>query len=764
MSHQIAPRRGSPFVFKSMVRTCVQTCLVTLFLFTSTLWSVAEDSKEKSSQNIVPTNELLQMLEKIQNQWLKRNPGLWISDLYAYDIIWNEKLTGLRSPVKYERRIRKTPDKQYLVAENWSINPGDLTPFMSHWGHTGVKDWEQIHVKSGENQIFAAPTTGMITIWRFYPSFDQAWKAHSYSLTSLSAEELEPYSADKKYKKGKQFLSDVLLEEILDRDGLGVSLSKTWNFKDHFSRVSTKLRFQRRIRLNTNGLYSVFDTYHLGGEILLGNVIEETQDKFYSEIGPFLGLSKEIIIVQSGYKSWNKALFASPFNPKNLPYNHEKLCALPDGIRIIFPHKATLALVMKTKFNYFQDSDLTQKLRAGTSIRGSVMVSITKENAHTIILKIGGRMEKLLDAYFDMHPDFDGNFDPLRLLFGSIVRMRYEGGRGKRVLLEKRIDLNSDDEVRLLRHAMKHGMLLKGLGFGLRTAIYFIFHPNNEKPYEYFQAKIPEIDWDQAIIGTYHFRDNYLKIGSRPIAFRRGTEAIGDEWDILDNKTNQLITGYTFAIHSNQNKRAISRSRSRDLQLHGITSNSYNEDDFATLIDITRDASWTEKRLAAFKKKWQDCLQINLDLPAELRQNIIGHYARIGYRLIISIDELTSLYQDGTLEYLLKAETPLYQWCKKHKVLTQNFKRALRKENRFQLARTLYKMIKKGAPIHPLLEIMPKSKYKLEWVIENSARETLFRQQQGHAEMSRAQVKKWLWWEEKRMFEEIFVDVSLTAE
>ena len=725
---------------------------------------VAQETKAAPPES---SKEMRRMLESIQNQWMMKSPGSWISDLYSCDVVWETKMTDLHSPVKYSRRIRQTPDRNFLVAENWNIAPDDLPSFMRHWGQAEVADWDQFNFQKEKNRAFSVPQEGLICIWRFFPSFDQAWKTPPFSLGQLSDEELLPPSKKKRNKKVKQFFSDILLEEILDRNGLGLSLSKTWHFTDQFSRLTGQVQFQRRLRLNTNGLYSVFDTYHLGGEFLLGNVIEENSRHFYSEIGPFLGLSKEVIVIKSGFKSWSDALFSSPFNPKHLPYNEENLRRLPVGIRIVYPHEATLALVAKTNFNYFESSDLNQALRAGMSIKGSVMVSVTKSSKDKVILKVGGRLEKLFDAFFDMSPDFNGSLDPLRLLFGSIVKFRFEGGKGNRVFLEKEIDLNSDEEVVLLKAALKHGILLRGIGFGLKAAVYFIFHPNQERPQEYYEKKIPEINWDQALIGSYKVRDSYFKIGSRPVAYRRGTEIISDYWQVLDYQTSEQQSGYSFSIQSNSNRRGVNGTQNRELMLYGIINDAYPDDVFVTLLDITRDGNWSKKQLDHFQAGWETKLGLPLMIPPQVSEQIPGNYARIGFRLIVSLKALKALkelYKSGALNQTLSEDSELHTWLSHHKVLWIAMRRALKSDNRFLLARTIYKMVKKGAPLGPILNNLQGNQYQLEWIMEDNTRSLMLQQHAGYATVSRRQVMEWMWWNEKKAFEDIFIDVSLTSD
>lgn len=731
-------------------------CVIFFLLFPCSLWSM-EDAKP-----LKPSEEMHHMLDKVHNQWLKKNPGIWTSDYESFDIVWVARLTGLRSKVSYKRKIRETPDGTYLTTEVWNIHPDDLEAFMLHWGYTHITSWNQIRAHSGQQTVFASPKEGLICIWRFYPNFKRAWKSRPYSLSKLAKKEpAEP--SPEKFKKSRDFISDVLLEEVLDRDGLGVSLSKTWHFKEEVSRFSGKLRFQRKIRLNFNGLYSVFDTYHIGTEGLLGNIIEKTQSNFYSEIGPFLGISKEIIVVKSGYESWHKALFARPFNPKNLPVNREKLKKLPDGIRVIFPHKATLALVTKTKFNYVKDSDITQTLRAGASVRGSVMVSVTKEG-NFIILKIGGRLEKLLEAYFATRPDFDGILDPLRLLFGSLIRFRFEGGKGKRVLLEKRIDLNSEEELMLLTSAMKRGLLLRGLGFGFRTALYFIFHPNNEQPHLYYQQKIPEINWDQAVISNYRYRDKYAKAGSRPLAVRSSMESIGDEWRTLDYQSNKERSGYTFIANTNRHLRAGSRSRTRDLQVNLIKADSYAGDAYATIIDLTTEARCSRKKLMKFKDKMRDQHHIDLTISENTIQTVEKNEARMGYKLTVSLEELLQLQKSGTLNTIFKHHPELQTWSKKHRLLGFKFHQFMNEDHNFTKGKTLYSMLKRNLPLTPILNALPESAYRLEWLLESPSEGALIKGSRGAAKISREQLNTWQWWNEKRMFEDIFVDVSLTQD
>jgi len=708
------------------------------------------------------------LLERIQNQWMKKKPALWVTDLYACDVLWEERLSGMRSHARYSRRIRQTPDKTFLIAENWRIVPGDLPVFLAHWGYDmqgqDPPDWGRFRYEIGKNRIFAVPEEGLICVWRFFPSFEEAWKTPPYSLGKLSLNELTEPSKRKKDRRAKQFLSDVLLEEILDQDGLGLSMSKTWHFKEDFSRTSAKGRLQRRLRLNVNGLYSVFDTFFLGGEFLLGNVREREHAHFYSETGPFLGISKKVTVVHSGYRTWHEALFSSAINPANLPYNEENLRKLPVGMRIIFPHEATLALIAKTKFNYFEDSDITQKLQTGISVKGSVMVSVSKVDENRVVLKVGGRLERLFDAYFDMRPDFDGAADPLRLLFGSMVRYRFEGGRGKRVYLEKAIDLDHPEQVRLLKKAMKNGLLLRGLSFGFRTALYFMFHPNHEHPQSYFLEKIPEIEWDQALLGSFKLRESYTKVGSRPIAFRRSTEMISDDWEVFDYQRRHQRSGYSFRINTNSNRRWVKGSHNRDLLLYGIMNDEFPDEVFITIQDMTKDGHWTPQKLMKFRQDWAERLGLELGIPDDTLEEMDGRHGRIGFRLIVRLSVLNKMISNGNLLDLAKEDPQLGPWLKRHAVLMLSLERAIRLKKRFLLARTVYKMLKKGAPIGPILDLMDEADYRLEWLVEDPGRRLVVQGHKGHAQVPRRQVLEWNWWEEKQAFEEIFVDVSLTAD
>jgi len=715
-----------------------------------------------------PSMEMLNILERIQNQWMKRKPGMWTSELYSCDVLWKQKMTGMRSAFRYTRRIRETPDHMFLVAENWNLNPGDLSAFMAHWGKKGIVCWEDFHdrcqLQKGQNRIFCVPQEGLICVWRFFPSFEEAWKTPPFALNRLTEEELVHSANYRVDGRVKQFFSDMFLEEILDRNGLGFSLSKTWHFKDRFSRFTANVRFQRRLRLNHNGLYSVFDTFQLRGEALLGNVIEKERKHFYNEIGPFLGIKKEVVVIQSGFKTWSRALFAKPFNPRKLPFTQEKMRELPVGIRIVYPHQATLALVAKTDFNYFNSNDLSQKLRSGLSIKGSVMVSIFKEKEDSIVLKMGSRVEKLVDAYFDLEPDFDGNLDPLRLLFGSIVKLDFESGRGKLVDLQKTIDLNSPDEVRLLTSALKKGMQLKGIGFGLQSALYFIFHPNREKPLEHFKRRIPEINWDKALLGSYRMRKVYSKAGARPISFRRSTEMIGDDWELIDYQTNVKDSGYTISMDSKRNWRSLSRNTRRDLQIHGMINDRHREDVTMVLLDLTRDNHWTKKRLLAFQEQWEQRFNFPLSLSPSQVESIAGRSAKIGFRLLISLKALEQFRDKGNLDHILKSGNELRPWFMKHRVLCLTLQQAIKVERWFWVSRIIYKMVRKGAPLSPLLEALNEHEYSLEWIVENSDKQVMVQEKRGDHVLSRRQVMDWQWWIENRAFEDIFVDVSLTAE
>src|SRR5690606_7317163 len=146
-------------------------------------------------------------------------------------------LEGSGREVSYRRQIRNSPDGGYTLAEVWQCHPDDLAALCRFWGHPDTVTWEGLRGELPHGRIVVDARQGKLLIIRDVPAEIKVWREPPFALDLLPTERYPNLPFDEAVtasdrdetepSRSASFLADLVNEELLDRDGVPVSLSQT---------------------------------------------------------------------------------------------------------------------------------------------------------------------------------------------------------------------------------------------------------------------------------------------------------------------------------------------------------------------------------------------------------------------------------------------------------------------------------------------------------------------------------------------------------
>jgi hypothetical protein len=697
--------------------------------------------------------------------WGVIDPRLFVSHHWLHP--------DLAQGLSYHRSATRVGEKLVLV-ETWSFAPEDLADVARLFGHREWLAWENILGEIPDGRVVASKARGQLILLREAEANTPLWQMPAFDLAQLPtvATPLGAANTPLLFSETSSnlalFLNDVFTEELLDRNGLSIRISKHWHITNHFSRLSPYLRLVRSVRLDYNGTFSVFDIYSFGGELLLGSHAEQ-QDQTLLEIGALLDLDRSVVVIRSGIPTWHQAVFSAPFPPNRFPYSQAALRALPQGMRFVFPATSGLWLVERARKPSSWLGRLLfwrQHLHAGAT--GSFFVSLSRRTDRSLELRFGGRIERLGELELALRPDFDGTFDPLRLLTGSLVQQRSRMSSGTKLILERNIDLQEESQLKMVLLALRRGIRFNGLALGLGGAINFTFRKRFDTflVEEFILGKLPEVAWERATLSHFLLRRNYSKLGLRPASLRASTDQLFDRWQIRDLAgAAPPFEGWSARIQRLGNVRLFNQIDRRKTELRAVegVGGEGGSKRFMEITDIFEDSLLKPREARRIKNRlqrtWQDAYLDDLFSSSEeqtLPETLIG------YRLLLTNQALLSL----RMQLLAPAnqDPRLSQWLGRHPILMARLRKAKPGSTaEFQVfCQLLYKMTRSHGPLHLLCGGLPLEHYHFEWRLHSASRPTL-NGERGSAALSRGEIRVWQGWESLGALDDLYIDRSFPS-
>ncbi len=711
-----------------------------------------------------------QMMGDIQSALNSRQPSIWGSFEGNYQVAVEWQFSEMNGLLTFRRQVRKSPDGGVSVTETWQMNALDLPKLGAIWGHPDVLAWDELLGEIENGRIVADEASGMILILREFPINTDLRRIMPFPLDAIPTESnplltfedrLNPQGGS----RFANFMSDLFLDEVLDLDGVPISISKRYHIEGQFSRISPKVRVERRIRLDLAGTYSVFDVYGFGAEFLLGN--RDNDEDSEIEEGAFFNFEKSVVVIREGYQRWFDALFTKIIPLRELPYSSKSFDRMPVGIRVVYPSTSGITLEERRRRTTSLGDTFPWKLDSFIGLQGTFFVSVRKQSSQSMELRFGGRVERLLELDTRIRPDFDGPIDPLRLVFGTIVQLRSKKGFGTRLFMQRLIDLENELDVANAHEALQRGVRINGLAFGVAAAINFSFRRDIDEYLveRFIRGRLPEMTWDRAVYSRYNLTENYAKFGIRYINVRRDTNRLDDDWRVENFDSGVTASGRALSYATRHSFRVLDIDSRRTTQLRGFLGarEFSNQDAFIELVSMYEDDRMTYDEYDRILGRFEHCIGPSLDL-SELRDwpaEKIYRNAQIGYRLVFTKEAVSLLVQR-----LVAAERdqPIRRWLRYHPILTRRLNKYQDDPDRYfpVVSHILFKMSKRNGPIADVIADMPADSLLVEWQGRSDQSPTSYHSQ-GQASLDANMLQAWQTWETISVIDDLFVEQSLQS-
>ncbi|CAM2066298.1 hypothetical protein SCOR_13030 [Sulfidibacter corallicola] len=730
------------------------------------------------------------MLRDIQAALSTHQPSIWDLTHPDTDISLSWTPEQMQGQVQFKRLILSSPDQGYTVFEVWQLPPDQLTRFCELWGHPEQVTWDNLLANLPNGRLVAKREEGKLMIFRDYPQDEDVWHKPPFNLVLLpiwratqvpgEIEGQAPIEPEVPFTEDSQprasFLADLVNEELMDREGVPIRLSQTWDVTEKFSRLSPRIAVERRLKRDFNGTYTVFDIFSLEVEFLVGDRKIRAEERSTRETGARLETAKRLITIRHGYANWHEALFAKPFSPRRLPYTAENLASLPVGMRIILPSSTGLTLVEDVSRTNIFGQSLPVRHNAFMGIRGTFFISIVKRNESEMDLRFGARIERPFSLDLRIRPDFDGYFDPLRLVVGTALQLRTERTYGSRIFLQKKVDLKDPAAVRETLDTLSRGLRFNGLFLGTAAIINFTFLPRIDAFLvdRFIRGTLPEIAWETRLESRYLYRENYGKIGFRPISLRGQKTIIEDDWHLFDLLNLSENRGRSGSFTFDRTFRFIDTVHNRHVQTLafegiGSISDEYGEDNFyGQVVDQISQGRMSPIRYYQVTQRMKRTLGERAPLSRSGSWFPKTHLedAEIGYRLVIG-DEGMDQAADVVATALKERRgqrTKLGRWLLFRPILRYRLRRSMDQTSlrNFHLSKMMFKLAKKRGPLHQVLAGIDEENYLLEYR-ETAKNQPRIHDKSGDAEIVSRIIAARKRWEEFSVFDDIFVDKNFSA-
>ncbi|CAM2006895.1 hypothetical protein [Acanthopleuribacter pedis] len=720
------------------------------------------------------------MLRDIETAMGLHQPSVWDLTHPGTDLQldWSFSPVG---DVGFRRMILNSPDGGYTVFEAWHLAPDRLKAFLSLWGHPEPVDWPRLLGEIPEGRIVADAEQGRLAIFRDLPFDANPWNLTPFLLQHLpivqgEADRTGEGTAQDPFVSNRNagYLTDLVNEELMDREGVPLRISKSYTIEGRFSRVTPKIALERRLKRDLSGRYTVFDIFSIEAEVLVGERKIRRESKSSRETGALFETEKRVIVVRHGFASWHKALFARTFSPSRLPYSTENLINLPVGVRVILPSSSGLTLVEQVRRTDLFGQSLPLRRNALMGIRGTFFVSVVKRTPTRLDVRFGARIERPFGFDVRFRPDFDGAFDPLRLVMGTVTQLRAEQTWGSRIFVQKQVDLNDPEAVAETLAALARGVRFHGLFLGSAAIVNFTFLPKIDAFLvdRFIRGSLPEMAWQSRMESRYQFQTAYAKLGIRPISLRGEQTNIEDDWhffDLIDVTENRGRTGSyrynrTFRFFDHLNRRKVQaaafsglghfdqQGEGRSFYLQVIDMKSQSNMSPVRYYQLTQRLKRSLGQRAALKRGGS----APMDKPFE--------DAEIGYRLVLTQAGMTKVAEimRGVLAEKSGETSKLGRWLWFRPILRFRIKAGLRRDDAgyFALSRMMFRLSRSHGPLWQILDQLETSDYVLEYR-EAARHRPIVQDYTGDTTAISNIIRAQRRWQEFSVLDNIFIDRNI---
>lgn len=690
------------------------------------------------------------------------------------------------STITFERKFQNSPDGGMTLIELWRMAPPDLQLLLKAWGHPDRPDWDDLLSAIPQGTVLANKKTGELVILRDYGFGQASWSQKPFPLQSLptrfspnllgDAPNLENQDEEEESASSfSLFIADLVNEELQDREGAGVRLSKKWRFEGRASRFNPQLRIERRLKFNFDNTYTVFDIYTFELDWLIGDRHFRVEDDYTSEAGLLFEAKKDFVVVRQGYRKWYQALFAPFFSPARLPYNAKKLESLPVGVRIILPTTTGLTLVERYSHSGFAGEDYPLELQASGGTRSVFFISISKRSSTQVDMRFGARIERPLLLELRGRPNFDGPLDPRRLLMGTVVQTRFDRTKGSRIFLQKNVNLEDPQQVKETVEALKRGIRLNGFVLGVGAILNFTFSPKIDTYLleRRLKGKLPDLDWESRIESKYLQKEAYGKVGLRPFSARAQKTEVIDDWQVLNLITGEKTTGKSAAFVFQRNLRLLKYITRRRLQVLALEGQDQSDDQdahshYIQILDLFTKSRIKKDGYLKRAHRIQGLLGTSIAVQDAGKKPPEDRWKKMemGYRLLISDQGLETLAKHLLSPAAMndyQTSDPLHAYMKRHPLLRRKLRRHQddRKKRDVLIAKLLYKIARKNGPLFEAFSLLDPADFYLEYR-EITEGKVLVHGFEGDQDLTKALSNSLKTWEELEVFDDIFIDRSIS--
>lgn len=721
------------------------------------------------------------ILHDIETAMGLHQPSVWDLTHPGTDLklTWSFETVG---EIRYRRMILNSPDGGYTVFEAWHLDNKKLAAFLDLWGHPEPVDWGDLLGIIPQGRIVADPVQGRLAVFRDLPHEANPWLLHPFQLQNLPIKikagdpppELDHTQDTFISNRNANYLTDLVNEELMDREGVPIRISKTWDIAGRFSRVSPSISVERRLKRDLNGRYTVFDIFAIEAEVLVGERKIRQESNSARETGALFETEKRVIVVRHGFATWHEALYARTFSPKRLPYSTKNLVNLPVGVRIILPSSSGLTLVERVRRTDFFGESLPLRRDALMGIRGTFFVSVSKRTPKRLEVRFGARIERPFGFDMRLRPDFDGAFDPLRLVMGTVMQLRAEHTWGSRIFVQKDVDLDDPEAVAETLTALARGVRFHGLFLGSAAIVNFTFLPKIDAFLvdRFIRGSLPDMAWQNRMESRYQFQEAYSKLGIRPISLRGEQTNIEDDWhyfDLVDLTENRGRTGAYRYNRTFRFFKALNRRQVNTAAFEGLGNFDRLEEGrsfYLQVIDMKTQSRMSPTRYYQVTQRLKRSLgeRQALARSGSAPMNRAFEDIEIGYRLVLTQNGMEKVA--GILRGVLSEKTgnssKLGRWLWMRPLLRLRLKASLRRDNQgnFMIAKTMFRLARTHGPVAQILDQLSQEDFVLEYR-EASRHRPIIQDYTGDTTAIGNIIRAQRRWQEFSVLDNIFIDRNI---
>jgi len=689
-------------------------------------------------------------------------------------IEWKRRELGFT--LGYERRIDYDSAGRLSLLETWSVPRRHLGTFLRRCGHPDPPDWGLLTGGIEDGFVIASRKERTLVVIRDGDDPAALWALPPYPLEQLPALDPPP-AAEKQSGVGRglaavgrnlrQLVAEIVIDELTYVRGVPITSAISHTFDFGFGALTPRIRLQRRIRMEDDDTFTVVDAFEGQLNMLLGDPGGR------ADTGVFLEAKRRVVVFRGGYERWYKALFAPPYDPRKLPWNVEKLQALPPGVRVVFPASTGLFLGENREVMELLDGlPLDEIFKIG--LRGTFFLSLSRDEENQLEMRFGGRVERVAFVQFRAGFERRSSFD-LRRALGRFIKLRLEHLRGARLFYQRKIDLTDQQQATEAMAAVKRGLRISGyrLGGAAVGDFVFIFSEVDQRTLDAVISKnLPDFQWDNRVESTYVSTNWYGKGDLKLASIGRSHSAMDDTWQLTRLRTGESVSGTSGKLRHKKSARFwVNRDR-HDIQVHFLSSRGRDQEqpltDFIEVFVRRKETRTTRRELRSMLRRTERSLgQEMLDesgFPGILPDRDVYHRMDYRWHLILQDDALDHLADTalaapfempGSLSRKLARRHP-YSFRKLRKVAENG----TLEERNGRLAHLVLAALRWNEPVHVLFSGFPADAYLFDWSIGAS---DLPNSGGFCGRCAVPEEMRWAWqiWQELSDFDDLYEDLDL---